>query len=88
MAVPVRCSCGHFFTVEAHLTGGYVNCPGCGKATPVPGLRDPFWRAVQVVASAVWMAAVVGGYVLFGAPGSLIVGVGGAALLWLLSRTF
>ena len=24
-----------------------MNCPGCGRATSVPGLSDPLWRLIQ-----------------------------------------
>ncbi len=58
MQVPARCSCGHTWMVSKDLVGGLTNCPRCGQAAKVEGLRDPFWRVIQVVAVVVWVLAV------------------------------
>jgi len=84
--VPVRCGCGNFFEVEAELTGGYANCPHCGKAAAVSGMRDPFWRLLQGLAALLWLAAIVVGYLAFGAVAALIAGLVVGAVLWLVSR--
>lgn len=48
MNIDVRCSsCANLFVVGSKLAGALTNCPTCGRATEVPGLRDPLWRLIQ-----------------------------------------
>jgi len=82
----VTCACGHDFDAGDDLVGGITNCPHCGKAVEVPGLRDPFWRALQVAAALAWVAAAVAGYLAWGALGGVATAACAAALLWLVSR--
>ncbi|MEN8151592.1 MAG: hypothetical protein ABFS86_17385 [Planctomycetota bacterium] len=78
--------CGHMFEADAKLAGGYTNCPGCGKATPVEGLRDPLWRLFQVGAAVgVVIATAIAG-VAVGPAAAVGVFVAGLALAWLISR--
>lgn len=84
MTVPVRCTCGHSWFAAKSLAGGLTNCPRCEKATTVPGLRDPFWRVLQLAGVAVWVLTVallhtnlglawaVGGAIILGALFALI----------------
>ena len=85
----VNCEhCGHVFEADSKLVGGYTNCPGCGKATPVEGLRDPLWWLFQVGAGvAVVIAAAIAG-MTFGPLALVGVLVAGVALAWVISRTF
>ena len=47
--VPVECEhCEQRFTALKQQLGGIVNCPACGKATTLKGLRDPMWRLFQI----------------------------------------
>ena len=39
MTVRVDCPCSHVFEADDSLSGGVTNCPRCGRATDVPGLR-------------------------------------------------
>lgn len=63
-----------------------MNCPWCGRATSVPGLRDPLWRLVQ--AGIVALAAFA--FALVWVASSPLAGVGaGAGVLglgWLATR--
>ena len=86
MTRAVTCACGHDFEVGDDLVGGITNCPRCGKAVEVPGLRDPFWRALQAVAALAWVAATVAGSLAWGLPGGVATAACVAALLWLVSR--
>jgi hypothetical protein len=83
---PVACACGHEFEVEDDLAGGIANCPRCGKAVEVPGLRDPLWRLLQGVAGVGWAAATAAAYVSWGLGGAVATAACVAALLWLVSR--
>ena len=83
--VSVDCPCGHRFEVRKSLRGGLANCPGCGKAAPVPGGPEPlFWLilggaviglgcvvAFLYVTAGASVAAIVGGIGLL----AIIVGV-------------
>jgi len=80
------CACGHEFEVRGDLAGGITNCPRCGKAVEVPGLRDPAWRLLQVIAAVAWACATAGAYVAWGLADAVTLAVCVAALLWLLSR--
>ncbi len=86
MTREAACACGHDFEVADEIAGGITNCPHCGKAVEVPGLRDPFWRVLQGFAAVAWAAATAGGYVAWGALGAAATAVCAAALLWLVSR--
>lgn len=72
------------------MVGGRTNCPRCGQATEVPGLHDPFWRAIQVSAVVLWAVAVYLSTSVFGLglAGAVTVGLVGAGVLWLLGRVF
>ena len=53
--IDVDCAhCGRFFEAADSMAGGLTNCPACGKATEVPGLRDQYFRAMQVGTAVVW----------------------------------
>jgi hypothetical protein len=82
----VRCRCGHLFLADAGLSGGITNCPRCGEATEVPGLRDPIWR-ILVLAGVVAAGAVAWAVGAAAGPWiGLACGAGAWGLLWLLSR--
>ena len=89
MTLVVRCSsCNHAFEAAVQLAGGFTNCPACGKATAVEGLRDPIWRLWQVGAAVgIVGLGVVVGRVAGPLAGSVVVVVGLAAA-WLVSRAF
>ena len=82
------CECGHVNEVDDSLAGGIVNCAGCGRAVSVEGLRDPFWRAIQVFAVVAWAGATAWTFVAAGPVYALVVGVGLAVTILLLSRAF
>jgi len=84
--VQVRCRCGKSFDAPESLAGGITNCPACGHAVEVPGLRDPYWRVLQGVAAVAWAFATAWTYVEFGATAAVVVAAALAGLLWLLSR--
>lgn len=86
MTRAASCACGHEFEVKDDLAGGITNCPRCGKAVEVEGLRDPAWRLLQAVAAAGWAAATAAAYFAWGVAGAAAVAAGLAAVLWLLSR--
>ena len=86
MTIDVFCECGQLNEVADEFAGGIVNCSGCGRAVAVPGLRDPPWRAMQVGAVVGWAAVTAFVYSTAGASWALVVGVGVALALWLLSR--
>lgn len=88
MSVTARCPEGHTFQVDASLTGGITNCPTCGQATDVPGLKDPFWRVLQVIAAFGWLCATFAAFSWFGPLEGIAAGIGLAALIWLVSRAF
>ena len=89
MSAVVHCEhCGQMFEVAATLVGGITNCPECGKATQVTGLRDPLWRILQIGGVALVIAIACVLYVTSGLPAAITsVGVGATAL-WLISRAF
>ena len=86
MSVSAACACGHEFEVKDELAGGIANCPRCGKAVEVPGLRDPLWRLLQAAAAIGWAMATAAAYVSWGITAALLTALCLAALLWLLSR--
>ncbi len=68
------------------MAGGLANCPSCGKATPVPGLRDPLWRlwqagAVILVAAVTWLV-----YAAMGPGPAVVAAVAVLLLAWLASK--
>lgn len=82
----VRCRCGHLFLADARLAGGITNCPRCGEAAEVPGLRDPIYRVLVLLGVAgsgavAWAAGAAAGPAI-----GLLCGAGALGLLWLLSR--
>jgi len=82
------CACGHRFDVADELAGGITNCPQCGRAVAVPGLRDPFWRVLQGAAAVLWAVATAVAAVEGGALAAVVTAVVVAGLLWLVSRAF
>lgn len=70
------------------MVGGFANCPDCGRATPIEGLRDPIWRLWQVLA----LAGVAGvTYLVYSSAGIGAASVTGLSLIgltWLISRAF
>ena len=48
-------SCGSFFEVKERFVGGIVNCPACGRAAEVAGLRDPRWKGLVAVVAVGWL---------------------------------
>jgi hypothetical protein len=86
LAIDVECPCGHLFEARDDQAGGVVNCPSCGKAAPVPGLRDPLWTGVQVAAALGWAGATAATFAAHGLVAAFACAVLLGALLWLLSR--
>jgi hypothetical protein len=86
--ISVRCPKNHEFEADERLAGGITNCPRCGQATSVPGLRDPFWRILQVVAAFGWVCATLAAFLYFGPLQGVAAGIGLAALIWVVSRAF
>jgi hypothetical protein len=83
--VEVRCvHCGSFFEAADSLAGGLTNCPACGRATDVPGLRDRFFRAIQIGMAAAWALLTAIGWSAGGWAGAIGVGVGAALVIVLL----
>ena len=83
--ITVRCQhCVSVFEVGPELVGGITNCPDCGRATQVGGLRDPLWRGLQLG----WLLLALGVGVLLslahGVGLGSSVGVGLLLLGWLL----
>ncbi len=88
MSIPVRCDCRFLFTADAKLAGGFTNCPQCGKAVAVAGLRDPMWRVLQFGALVIWVLSVAGAASSWGVGGAVLTALGGALLIWMISRLF
>ena len=89
MTTPAVCThCGRQFEVPTSMVGGFANCPDCGKAAPVEGLRDPIWRLWQTlgVVGAVGVASLV--YWQAGAGPAIATGAAALGLAWLISRSF
>jgi len=83
--IEVECErCGGFFEAADSLAGGLTNCPACGKATEVPGLRDKFFRVIQVGMAVVWALLTAIGWSAGGWAGALGVGFGVALLIGLI----
>ena len=78
--------CGEIFFAADNLAGGITNCPRCGRAVDVPGLRDAWWRALQALAAIGVVAVAAIAYVLGGLPAAVIAGGVAAGLCWLASR--
>lgn len=83
--IEVECECcGKFFEAADSLAGGLTNCPACGKATAVPGLRDRYFRAVQVGMAVAWAVLTAIGWSTGGWVGALAVGAGAALVIGIL----
>ena len=83
--IEVECErCGRFFEAADALAGGLTNCPACGKATGVPGLRDRYFRAVQVGMAVGWALLTAIGWSVGGWVGALAFGAGAALVIGLL----
>ncbi|MHC4448733.1 MAG: hypothetical protein ACYS0E_01150 [Planctomycetota bacterium] len=73
--ISVDCEhCFKPFEVQDSLAGGLANCPACGKATAVPGLRDPWFRLVQAGMVVGWAGATAVGWSEGGPLGAVLVG--------------
>jgi len=70
------------------MVGGHANCPDCGKAAPVEGLRDPVWRLWQLFCLVGIAGAAALAYHFGGTTFAVIAAFAGAAVLWLVSRAF
>ena len=89
LEVRLECAhCGLAFEVPKSMVGGYANCPECGKASPVEGLRDPLWRAWKVVAVAAAGLAAYIAYEIGGAGAAVCTLFAGLGIGWLVSRAF
>ena len=86
MSIDVECACGHAFEAREDQAGGIVNCPRCGKAAPVPGLRDPLWATLRVAAALAWAGGTAVVLVRHGLLAGFLCALLLGALLWLLSR--
>jgi len=76
-AVEFACDhCGADCRAPAAATGGIVNCPTCGRATEVPGLRDPFWRLLKLGAILLIAGATTAVYLRLGLLPAVLVAVG------------
>jgi len=73
VSADVFCSCGHRFDAREDQVGGIVNCPRCGHAVEVPGLRDPLWRLIQLSAVVIWAVGAVFAYRHFGWSAAILV---------------
>jgi len=83
--IEVECErCGRFFEAADSLAGGLTNCPACGKATAVPGLRDSLFRVAQVGMAVAWALLTAIGWSVGGWVGALAFGVGAALVIGLL----
>ncbi|MFB3066464.1 MAG: hypothetical protein ACE10D_08115 [Planctomycetota bacterium] len=51
-----------------------------------PGLRDHYWTALKLAAAVGWALVTAWAYTAAGLPGALIAAVGGALVLFVLSR--
>ena len=85
--IPCECPhCGNGFEAARSLAGGITNCPRCGKAVQVEGLRDWMWRILQAIA----VFAVIGvtwlSYVAWGPGAAVVAFVVGILGTWLLSK--
>jgi len=80
--IDVECEhCLKLFDAEESMAGGLVNCPSCGRATEVPGLRDAWYRVVQAGMVAGWAVLTAIGWTAGGLTGALVVAVVAGALL-------
>ena len=86
MSVAVDCACGAMFEAPDSLAGGITNCPSCGKAVSVPGLRDPLWRLLQLGAAVAWAGITAVAFLAGGPAAGIVTAVGLALLLWLISK--
>lgn len=84
--IEVHCHCGHFFSAPDSLAGGIANCPSCGKAVEVSGLRDPFWRVLVAGAVVLWVGVTAAVGVAAGPAAAVLTGLTLAGVLWLISR--
>jgi len=75
--------CGEFFEVADTLAGGLANCPACGQAVQVPGLRDPMYRLVLIGMAIGWVVLTAIGWAVGGLQGAVIAGGGCAVVLGL-----
>ena len=76
--------CGQPFECADTLAGGLTNCPSCGKATPVTGLRDPYFRLLQVVIATGWALLITIGWFAGGWMGALALGTLSALVIGLI----
>ena len=76
--------CGKPVKVADALAGGLTNCPTCGKATPVPGLHDPYYRLIQIGMALGWALLTAFGWTMGGWLGALVPGLGSALVVLLI----
>ena len=76
--------CGQPFECADTLAGGLTNCPLCGKATPVPGLRDPYFRLIQIGMAIGWALLTTVGWFAGGWIGALALGTLSALVIGLI----
>jgi hypothetical protein len=88
LPIEVDCPCGASFPASDELAGGITNCPSCGKAVDVPGLRDPFWRVCQVGAAIVWAGVTAVVFVQSGPLPGVLTGVILAGVILTISLAF
>ncbi len=86
MTFEVECHCLRNFPVRDEFAGGIVNCPHCGKAVEVPGLRDPYWRVLQIGAAILWAGVTAAAYFGAGSVAAAITAVMLGGAIWLISR--
>ncbi len=86
MSVEVPCPCGHLFPVGENFIGGVVNCPKCGHAVDVPGLRDAAWTTLVILGVIVWGAGSAAATLIGGPLTGVVAALAIATVLWLVSR--
>jgi hypothetical protein len=87
--IDVRCSsCSNFFVVGSGLGGALTNCPKCGRATEVPGLRDPLWRLIQLGIGGAALLAGAYCWMVVGPVTGLAAAAATLGLGWAFSRLF
>jgi hypothetical protein len=86
VSVEIHCECGHVSPAPDELAGGIMNCPSCGHAVEVAGLRDPFWRLLQACGALVWAGGTALAYAAGGLGAAVASAVVLAVLLWVVSR--
>ena len=79
----IQVDCEHCFKpfeVADSLAGGLATCSDCGKATPVPGLRDGWFRLTQIAMVVGWALVTAFAFNGGGLTAALLVGGATAAV--------